>query len=167
MSTLDSLPRAMIRSGCVVRVGLEIGLIDAAAAIAWADHWIDALPTPPVELAEVSMPGRIVLHELASNIEAVIGRVSPGDEFAIATALFARAIADGRCTVEAAIRYLTGAMHDPDAGVAPGARNELWHLDYNAENEHPLDASGLAVAFCEFAAPYTAAWGDALTLTGL
>lgn len=154
----------MIRSGYVVRVGLELGFIDAAAAIAWADHWIDALPTPPVQLADVSMPGRAAPYELSSNVGAVIGEVSARDAFAITAALFDQAIADGRCTVENAIRYLTGAMHDPDADVAPDVRSELWHLDDNAELEHPRDAAGMVAAFHEFAAPYVAAWADVLTV---
>ena len=60
MPAAAPLPLAMLRSGWVVRVGLDEGLLGRARAIAWADHWILALPVPPVELADVSMPGREV-----------------------------------------------------------------------------------------------------------
>lgn len=161
MPTPESLPLAMLRSGRVVCVGLELGLLDPAAAVAWADHWIEALPTPPVELAEVSMPGRLVRRELAASVEAVIGAVPPPDAFAIATALFARAIADGSCAVATAVDHLTSAMLAPEAGVEDAAHNDLWHLSYNAELEHPRDAAELVAAFLEFAAPSIAAWADA------
>lgn len=159
MPAAAPLPLAMLRSGWVVRVGLNEGLLGRARAIAWADHWILALPEPPVELADVSMPGREVPW---SAITAIVGDVADADRFAITIALFDGAVADGRCATEAAVRRLTACML-ADA-VADDVQNLLWHLDYNGEIEGSLDPAALTAEFRAFAAPYVAAWADAIAL---
>lgn len=159
MTAAATLPLAMRRSGWVVRVGLDEGLLGRARAIAWADHWILALAEPPVELADVSMPGR----ELPwSAIDAIVGRVADADRFAITVALFDRAVADGRCATEAAVRRLTDCMLRD--GVASDVQGLLWHLDDNAAafTPAPLDPAALTAEFRAFAAPYVAAWADAI-----
>jgi hypothetical protein len=153
------LPLAMRRSGWVVRVGLDEGLLARARAIAWADHWILALAEPPVELADVSWPGRVVGWRA---ITAIVGDVADADRFAITVALFDGAVCDGRCTTEAAVRRLTACMLGAD--VPDDVQNELWRLDYNGEIEGSLDAAALAAAFHDFAAPYVATWADAIAL---
>ncbi len=161
MPAAAPLPLAMLRSGWVVRVGLDEGLLGRARAIAWADHWILALPEPPVELADVSMPGREVPW---SAITAIVGDVADADRFAITVALFDGAVADGRCATEAAVRRLTECMLSD--GVASDVQGRLWHLDYNGEafTPEPLDPAALTAEFRAFAAPYVAAWADAIAL---
>ncbi|MBL8624458.1 MAG: hypothetical protein JNK64_24330 [Myxococcales bacterium] len=161
MSMSAPLPLAMLRSGWVVRVGLDEGLLGRARGIAWADHWILALPAPPVELADVSMPGR----ELPWHaITAIVGEVADADQFAITVALFDGAVADGRCTTEVAVRRLTECMLRDD--VASDVQDHLWHLDYNGEafTPEPLVPAALTAEFRAFAAPYVAAWADAIAL---
>lgn len=84
---------AMRRSGWVLHVGLAEGLIGSAAAIAWADRWIMALPDWPLALTEVSMPGRAAVSDAIGHIAALVGAPSDRDAFAITVALFDRAIA--------------------------------------------------------------------------
>lgn len=162
MSASPPLPLAMRRSGWVLYVGLGEGLLEVTAVVAWADHWIMALPDWPLALTELSMPGRAVPADAISHLGAVLGEVPAADAFAITVALFDRAVAAGRRTPEAAIRRLTACMLVTDAAVPDADQSELWHLDYNAELEHPLDGPALTAAFRAFAAPYVAAWADAI-----
>ncbi len=157
------LPLAMLRSGGVVRVGLEEGLLGRDRAIAWADHWILALAEPPVELADVAMPGREVPW---SALGAIVGDATDLDRFAITVALFDGAVADGRCTTEAAVRRLTARMLSDTAAVDDDLQNLLWHLDDNSApfTPAPVDAAALTAAFRALAAPYVAAWADAIAL---
>ncbi len=70
------------------RMGLVTGLVDVPALIAWADRQILALPTPPAELIELALAGRLPHSRLIWMLGAFAG---PADYDLALTLLLARA----------------------------------------------------------------------------
>ncbi|MFD5173925.1 hypothetical protein, partial [Bacillus mycoides] len=57
----------------VLRIGLQIGLFSKTEVIEWADHTIETLDSPSIEIIEVSLSSNDKLVDIVSKLKNIKG----------------------------------------------------------------------------------------------
>lgn len=57
----------------VFRIGLQIGLFSKTEVIEWADHTIETLDSPSIEIIEVSLSSNDKLVDIVSKLKNIKG----------------------------------------------------------------------------------------------
>ncbi|MCE9578689.1 MAG: hypothetical protein K8W52_36530 [Deltaproteobacteria bacterium] len=153
------------REAHVMMAALRYRLVDRAAAMLWADAWIQQLAEPPPELFDVSDPRSPLLQALIDAIAALIEVPPPRDHFAVTAAVLHASLARGKVTVEHAARTLVVERGIEGVDLPDDMIGAIDHIDYGFD----LAASGthgtIAAVRDEllaFTQPFAEAWAAEL-----
>lgn len=117
----------------VLAIAIELGVVQVAEAVDWADQYIVALDQPPYELIELSSAGASHPLDVAHLLRTVPGAA---DVPAVCRRVFARmlsALNEGRMSPESVARaldfmQLEGRAPDPDAQSEMSRLNDAFEL---------------------------------------
>jgi hypothetical protein len=156
METLKSEARAL-------RGGYKVGFFSTNQIERWAERWIAALDTPPIELIELATIRNTYPIDVLNLLRALGGEFATADYVAVRLGTMGELYLLNKISLRAALGGIYGLHSEP--GISEQQLGMVYYLDdgYDlAVQGYHGSIEAIANEFREFVSPYVAALPEAV-----